>query len=248
MANLYGWQTALVWEIQALSGGHGDEHERLPAFVSLTERPVIPTNLSQWWYELCVWCPCCPCRERAGTGFAPEGVVMRMRAGQSLSGDPWVGRLPQTRYTHSNFVPTSYDRLCIGFSSDPSQDRSCRKFIITSLLVKLQPSHCLRISMACKCLGEGWWQWDSRWGVGGDIWKQSSVSSHRRSNFKHANNFQFHFSFFLLEGSSVAISEAWADNVIFMPPTSSFSRAGMGWRVSGCLPRLQPACCFMVLD
>lgn len=132
----------------------------------------------------------------------------------------------------------------------PSQDRSCRKFIITSLLVKLQPSHCLRISMACKWLGEGWWQWDSsRWGVGwGDIWKQSSVSSHRRSNFKHANNFQFHFSFFLLEGSSVAISEAWADNVIFMPPTSSFSRAGMGWHFSGCLPRLQPACYFMALD
>lgn len=55
------------------------------------------------------------------------------------------------------FVTTSYGWLSVGFSGDFSQDRSCRKFVITSLLVKLQSSCCLRISMECKCLGEGWW-------------------------------------------------------------------------------------------
>lgn len=84
--------------------------------------------------------------------------------------------------------------------------------------------------------------------MGGAFWKQSSVSSHRRSNFKHANNFQFHFSFFLLEGSCTLLPffEAWADNVVFMTQTIiSFSREGMGWWFSGCLWWV-PAHCYLI--
>lgn len=48
----------------------------------------------------------------------------------SLSQDPWKRQLAQTRDVHSSFVTASY-----GFPGDPSEDGSCRKFVITSLLV-----------------------------------------------------------------------------------------------------------------
>lgn len=176
-----------------------------------------------------VWCPCCPCRERAGSGFV-RGVV-------SLCGGPWSGGYLRQGMCIAIFVPTSHGWLSFGVSGDPSEDGSCRKFII-SLLVKRQSSHCLRISMACKCLGEGW-QWGSRWGA---FWKQASVSSHRRANFKHANNFQFHFSFFLFEGSCTRLPFLRLEQTMsfFMLQTISFCGAGMGWCFSGCLCRVRP--------
>lgn len=87
------------------------------------------------------------------------------REGQTVSGNPGVAPTWDEGTAIAIFVPTWYGRLSIGISGGPLEGGrgSCRKFFITSLLVKLQSSHCLRISMACKCLGEGCW-WGGRWG------------------------------------------------------------------------------------
>lgn len=125
-----------------------------PAFVTLTDvTQVTPANPSQLEYRVFLlplqrkgwhWI----CQRSGDESDGSKGLEVEI---------PGKGGYLRPERATAVFVTTSYGCLSIGFSGDFSQDRSCRKFVITSLLVKLQSSYCLRISMECKCLGEGWW-------------------------------------------------------------------------------------------
>lgn len=78
----------------------------------------------------------------------------------------------------------------MAFLVTPSEDRSCRKLVITSLLVTA-----VAVLLSQNFHGM---EMPGSEGSGGEM---AEVKLHRTSNFRHANNFQFHFSFFLLEGS-----------------------------------------------
>lgn len=82
---------------------------------------------------LAVCRPCFSFRERTGAGWTREGMVRRGR--ESLGGGPWKRQKSLTSKVYSGFITIQQGWLSGDFFGDPSEDRSCRKLVITSLLV-----------------------------------------------------------------------------------------------------------------